>query len=69
MTTSPLGREDLNNINEALQMLKDNEEEIIKAEQAGIDMADQKEQSKLLKDRLTMIKRSFFPGGRVPKNE
>lgn len=57
-----LTEEDLQAINLALQAIDDVGENIMLSEQAGLDMAAQKNRINETKQRLTLVKQAFFPG-------
>ena len=59
---SPLTENDLQNINTNLTNLKVALEEIKKAEQAGIDVSDLRDQAKTQEAQLLKLKQSYFPG-------
>lgn len=61
MTTPLLDDEDLENINRALEMAQANDENIIRAEQAEIDVTAAKERSAEVQRKLRLIKTAFFP--------
>lgn len=57
-----LDSEDLSVLNEALQRLEENEENLIRAEQAGIDIAPVKKRFDVSRQQIQRIKAAFFPG-------
>ena len=57
-----LDDEDLAVLNEALQRLDDNEENLNRAEQAGIDIAAVRVRFDDDKAKIRRIKTAFFPG-------
>ncbi len=57
-----LDDEDLSVLNEALQRLDDNEENLTRAEQAGIDIGPVKLRFDEDRRRIQRIKAAFFPG-------
>ena len=57
-----LDSEDLEVLNEALQRLEDNEENLNRAEQAGINIADLRVRFDEDKAKIRRIKTAFFPG-------
>jgi hypothetical protein len=59
---SPLTDEDLTGINEQLSKLDDAAKLIDQAIRGGIDMSEQRKQTADLRQQLTRIKQSFFPG-------
>jgi len=61
LTTPLLDDEDLENINRALEMAQANDENIIRAEQAEIDVTAAKERSAEVQRKLRLIKTAFFP--------
>lgn len=61
--TNPLTPEDKKRIDEALGMIKLTESQIVRAEQAGIDVSAQKAKLATLKDNLKKIRSVYFPTG------
>ena len=61
MADNALNRDDLQIINNSMQAIKDAEEQIKRAEQAGFDMTDRKAKLALQNQQLLDIKRAFFP--------
>ena len=59
---SPLTETDLADINRALSRLDDAEALMVKSQQAGIDVEAFRARARESKDRLLLIKQSFFPG-------
>ena len=57
----PLGTDDLQAINDSLGQLKKTSEILVRAEQAGLDVAEQRRRHDDLQQRLTGVKRAFFP--------
>lgn len=57
-----LDEDDLGVLNEALQRLEENEENLTRAEQAGIDVSAIKVRFDSDKDKIRRIKTAFFPG-------
>ncbi len=57
-----LDTEDLDVLNAALDRLDDSEENITRAEQAGIDVTAVKERMNISRDQIRRIKTAFFPG-------
>ncbi len=57
-----LNEEDLATINQALEAILDIEENVARSEQAGLDMAAQKNRINETKQGLTLVKQAFFPG-------
>ena len=57
-----LDQEDLEVLNEALARLEDNEENLNRAQQAGIDIADLRVRFDDDKAKIRRIKTAFFPG-------
>lgn len=57
-----LDSEDLAVLNDALQRLEDNEENLQRAEQAGIDITAVKARFETDKAKIRQIKGAFFPG-------
>lgn len=62
---NPLTKDDLENINAALVMNKELKEDLLRAEQAGINVDEQKKTMELQEQRLLQVKRTFFPTGRA----
>jgi len=62
---NPLNRDDLQVINDSLQALKDSDENIKRAEQAGFDMTERKARNETQKQQFLDIKRAFFPRSRA----
>lgn len=58
----PLKDDDFVMIREGLDNLSRAEQEIAKAERAGIDVSDRKGQVKELRNKLTQIRNVYFPG-------
>ena len=56
---SPLTKADLATVDKALAELKELREALIRARQAGIDVADQEQRAKALEDRLLALKRAY----------
>ena len=61
MTTPLLDDEDLTNIDEALRLAESAEDDLRKAEQAGLDIVGQRTRLAETKARLAKIKGAFFP--------
>lgn len=62
MTQKPiLDDEDLNTINEALGVIDDTEEDVNRAELAGIDVTEIKRRREAAKNKLLAMRRAFFP--------
>lgn len=59
---NPLTEQDLESMNEGLDKLKVAESLIEKSIRAGIDMSDPAKRTRELKEQLTRIKHTFFPG-------
>lgn len=59
---SPLTDADLDDINRQLERLKDANDLIDKAMQAGIDVEPFRVKARETRDRLSKIKTAFFPG-------
>ena len=59
---NPLTKEDLEAIKLAQDALQDVEENLGKAERAGLEVASLKERQQRLKGLLTGIRSNFFPG-------
>lgn len=57
-----LDENDLNRIQNALQQSERAEQIIELAQQAGLDVEQQKERNKRARDQLLRIKNTFFPG-------
>lgn len=57
-----LNEQDLQSIDLALVAIVDVEENVARAELAGLDMTRQKMQINETKQRLTLVKQAFFPG-------
>ena len=62
MPDALLDEEDLGVLNEALQRLEENEENLNRAEQAGIDTAAIRARFEEDKSKIRRIKTAFFPG-------
>ncbi len=64
MTTrqSPLDENDLEVINQALENADALAEDILRAKEAGIDVASDEERLAADRERLRRVKQSFFPG-------
>lgn len=61
-TPQVLGEADLERIQSGLTQAEQALNIIEQAEQAGIDVSQQKERAKQSRDRLLRIKNTFFPG-------
>jgi len=61
MAQDPLGAEDLTQINMQLSELDRADKLIIRAQSAGIDVAERKKQSQEARVKLNRLKQSFFP--------
>lgn len=59
---NPLTDQDLQSMNEGLEKLKVAESLIEKSIRAGIDMSEQAKRTREVKEQLTRIKQTFFPG-------
>lgn len=57
-----LDEDDLSVLNEALQRLEENEENLTRAEQAGIDIGSIRARFDEDKTKIRRIKTAFFPG-------
>lgn len=57
-----LDAEDLAVLNDALQRLEDNEENLNRAEQAGLDIGSIRARFEEDKSKIRRIKTAFFPG-------
>ena len=62
MPDALLDEDDLAVLDEALQRLVDNEENLNRAEQAGIDVANVRARFEEDKQKIRRIKTAFFPG-------
>ena len=58
-----LDESDLANLNEALEMAEGVQEEILRAEQAGINVSAAKERIDATTKRIRLVKSTFFPQG------
>ena len=65
MADNPLNRDDLQTLNNSLQAIKDAEEMVKRAEQAGFDMTARKASLAAQGQQLLDIKRAFFPRSRA----
>lgn len=61
-TKGPLTEEDLAGMNEQMLKLDEASRLIDQAIRGGIDMSEQRKQTAELRQQLTRIKQSFFPG-------
>lgn len=61
MTTPLLDDEDLTNIDQALQMAETAEADLVRAEQAGLDIGLVRTRLDATKERLKRIRGAFFP--------
>lgn len=59
---SPLGQEDLVNMKDGLRRLDEADNLIKKSISAGIDMSVQQKRTRELREQVTRIKQTFFPG-------
>lgn len=57
-----LSEDDLQRVQEGIQRAEQAEQIIELAEQAGLDVSQQKERAKRARDQLLRIKNTFFPG-------
>lgn len=62
MPDALLDNDDLAVLNDALQRLEDNEENLTRAEQAGIDIGSIRARFDEDKQKIRRIKSAFFPG-------
>jgi len=62
MSEPLLDEEDLSVLDEALQRLEENEENLARAEQAGIDISPVRQRFDASKAQIRRIKTAFFPG-------
>ena len=58
----PLGDRDLDDIRLQMKNLEEAERQIEKAMNAGLDVTAQRAQAKQLREQLTRIKQTYFPG-------
>tara|TARA_Y100000310_G_C20513456_1_gene730012 strand:+ start:854 stop:1045 length:192 start_codon:yes stop_codon:yes gene_type:complete len=61
MTTEILTQENLTQINESLEAIQDLEENLKRAEVAGLDVASQRSRLDATRDQLIRIKQAYFP--------
>lgn len=64
MLNAPLNQRSLSDINKALAALAEAYKQIDAAEQAGIDVAEQKAVHDYYQERLTAIKQTYFPSSK-----
>lgn len=57
-----LDNEDLETIDGALQEIEDLQENLVRAEQAGIDVSRQRQRLENDRSQLRAIRQAFFPG-------
>ncbi len=60
--SSPLSEGDFTELTANLAKLDQAEREMERASRAGIDMSGQKVQMRELREKLTKVKQSYFPG-------
>lgn len=62
MAEGPLTEQDFEDIKEKLALLDDVDQQIKLAQQAGVDVEGQREQSRQSREQLTRLKQTYFPG-------